>query len=1560
MDDVIEKFLNSSGNNVTFDMKVKAIQELDEMIFSSTDLKNMNLFERIIEVSAKHLKSTQYKTTYEILVFLSHMNQYLSQRDNMAQYFRIYIPYLYATALERLGDFKEKIRELTFVYILEVMQLASYFPREKFNMVIDKEFRSAIANTRFFRVKEQLILLVVESYKTIEGFSIQYYIPNIVLSLEDSNEVVRTASKEAVINIIKNSQNRPEVIRHIKKELVKNKVRQAIIDSIFNQVNISEDDSKTDSPKSRSINSNSNISSPQLSSGSNSHENLQNLGSKTSPPSYPSSPHPPVQKAISTPVPVTNNSSPSTSPVNTATIFKFPGKRTISQDANPIQINSEKEYESALQNMLMTFQEKESEHNWEKRERFMKQIRGMVRGGAADYDKNCRIIKIMLEHILKTTHSLRTTLAITTIGTIIEIAENYKNQMDPIGEAVITNLLDLTSQTKKLIVSSSTQAIYIILKNISYNPKFLHIFMNSLSDKNANTRSSAILFIGEILEDMVKNENSKTFLVRTGGLDIIEKSMKKGLQDANPSVRETSRSIYGILNEHWKDRASALLNTLDITTRKALLRSLSSSVGTGSNTSSPKLSRRTKLTGSPALAEQPLQSTKKINSAYTRGKSQPVFNSPKLSSQNIVGTSKLSTTTSHRTDTNPPSSTFNSTVDSSVGNNSGLNNIGQQHIRRPMSMSPQRTQTAPIMSYVSSNSTSPRNSVSSSTPPSKKGSVSSQGSGLKIENSSLLQSMNQAFNSGSNFGKPKSLHNQSKSSSPIRKDSGDKYTSSPKTSPMSSPSLRHEQFKQQKLQQLQQQQQQQQLQQKHLQQIQSLHEKQQQQQQQQQQKEEEKEIEEKEKEKEKENNQSSIQIQKQNSYSNSSSPISEKDDNENISPICLEILKKLKDKDWKNRAIGLENLLTYITSPEYESNEKLTKTFLSLFRDPSPYILNVIFKPAMIQGVVESRFVSLDKLIPKIYSVIEPPDEKTGEFDDISKTAYDAIVWLKSKIRKDVILDSLLMCLENKLNNQFMSETVFEGILSWLVEIINRSPDSRDEVQRYFFKNNNYNVALEELLELLLRREDNNSINNVYIIKLIESLQELNPSSYDDVMSEYAENIQYIILKRIHNNDYDLSDIERDFIQKELSTKSNNKFRESHLFESFSLDDPKSNLLIEETVPEGFSDLTISRNTSMKTGLEATDNDNYSENSSILNELVNKTWNNQPEVNETLKDGTKSEISDQQSTPKLSFKKTNENEMEEDIIHISSPIEINSTELLDPITNKEESNMLDSYNKTIDDDRLSGLNKQFKLLIDIIHESNKIDHDILDIKVFRRLIRYSREFPLKKEEAIEKEKTLSISLWNQWFKQLYDHLYQYVDNETNVKNIENYENCILLFKHLIVNQTKLFNGLEEQTMRILVKCRSLNIDEVCSASEDTIDALCDELDSDRNINACLNLLNDDHFLLQSPLSSDIEEYRPSYMGTLYMILAKIIQSIDVSFIQIRFNNVIDAVINGMNHPEVEVRKAALDVLVSLYFVYNENSNGKTETGIQFLNTITGYLTLPQRRILDIYIQKFQY
>ncbi|KAL6593390.1 clasp N terminal-domain-containing protein [Neocallimastix sp. 'constans'] len=1543
MDDVIEKYLNSSGNNVTFDMKVKAIQDLDGIIFDSNDLKNINLFESIIEVTAKHLKSTQYKITNEILIFLSHMNQYISQCQNMVPYLRIYIPNLYSIALERLGDSKEKVRELTATYTLEIMQLASYFPREKFNMVIEKEFRTALATTKFFRVKEQLILLVVESYKTIQGFQIQYYIPNIVQSLEDSNEVVRQSSKDGIINIISNSQTRPEVIRQIKKEMTKNKVRQAIIDSIFSQVSIPEEDSKPSTPILKSKSLNSNMSSSVISSSSESLDIISN-GTKTPPPKRI------PQKTMSSPVPGTNNSSSSSSPVNTV-VFKFPGKKTVSQDVNIVSINSEKEYENALNNMVPTFHEKESENNWEKRERFMKQIRGMIRGGAADFDKNCKIIKIMLPHILKTTHSLRTTLAITTIGTIIEMAENYQTQMDPIAEAVVTNLLDLTSQTKKLIATSSTQGIYIILRNISYNPKILNLFHNTLSDKNANTRSSTILFIGVLLEEMVKSDSLKAVFQRTGGLDIIEKSIKKGLQDANPTVRETSRTIYILYNDHYKDRASALLNTLDITTRKTLTKALNGN-GVSSTSSSvaasPKVSRRTRLVSSPALGElkRPSSSlggetrrasssligeTRRPNSSLgMRGKSQTLLSSQKSTSS--IGIPKYSSSTSLRVQGSMSPKRVQATLNSSRKASSGLVSNSSS---TPHNMSPSSSHSGSKSSLTSNNNNNKSNTNNNTVTKNK-----SLGLG-RIETSSLLQSMNQALN---NSGTSKLKSMRVGSSNSLSSSSSLNKTSKKEDEERNTKIVQQDQLKQQKLQQLQQKQQQQQ-----------------QQQQLQQQKEMEK----------------SSSPKKQNRprlpSTGISSPISEKDEDENLSPICIELLTKLKDRDWKVRVDGLEKLLNYITSPEYKPCEKLTKTYLSLFRDPSPYILNVIFKPDLMQPFIEKKFVTLDKLIPKIYSVIEPPDQKTGEFDDISKSAYDAIVWLKSRIRKEVILDSLLMCLENKLNNQFMSETVFEGILSWLVEIVDRSPD-RAEIQHYFSQKNNYNVALEELLEVLLRRDDNNSINNIYIIKLIQALQELDPTSYDDVMSEYADNIQFIILKRIHNNDYDLSEIEREFIEKELSNQPKNKFRESHLFSDTNIltfNDPKSDLLTEETIPEGFSDLTISRNTfsSKKTDVEETEvEDHNSENTSIINELVSKTWSSQSpsqSQKETFKDSTnataitktKSEISDQQTTPKLSHKKPED--IEEDIIHISSPIDAIP---FDQITVKDESILLEPSGDSIEDSRLNSLNNQFKLLVDVIHESNEIDHEILDIKVFRRLIRYSREYPLRVENhSIQDSKdSISIKLWNTWFNLLYQNLYQYIDNENNIKNIENYENCILLFKHLIINQTRLFEGNEKEIMKALIKCRSLIIDEVCSASEDTIEALCEKFNNEKSIEACLELLADQEFNAQSPHFKDIEEYRPSYKGSLFMILSKLVQSVDVNYLKGHINSLLEAISESMNDSEIEIRKAALDSLVSLYYIYNENNTTRTEKGEEFLNIMDNYLTLPQKRILEIYIQRFEF
>jgi CLIP-associating protein 1/2 len=55
-----------------------------------------------------------------------------------------------------------------------------------------------------------------------------------------------------------------------------------------------------------------------------------------------------------------------------------------------------------------------------------------------------------------------------------------------------------------------------------------------------------------------------------GSLEILEKSLKGALTDPNPSVRETARGAFWAIEGVWHDRATMILESLDLTARKQL------------------------------------------------------------------------------------------------------------------------------------------------------------------------------------------------------------------------------------------------------------------------------------------------------------------------------------------------------------------------------------------------------------------------------------------------------------------------------------------------------------------------------------------------------------------------------------------------------------------------------------------------------------------------------------------------------------------------------------------------------------------------------------------------------------------------------------------------------------------------------------------------------------------------------------------------------------------------------------------------------------------------------
>ena len=141
--------------------------------------------------------------------------------------------------------------------------------------------------------------------------------------------------------------------------------------------------------------------------------------------------------------------------------------------------------------------------------------------------------------------------------------------LEPFCDTLYHNLLKMASLTKKIIAQQSQATVDTIISHTSGQPRlFLPILWQTLQDKAIQTRVYAIGHVKVFLE--VHASRSKQAIEAAGGLELLEKMIKKSLIDPNPSVKEQARHCFWLLDTVWKDRSRIIMDSLDNTSRKQL------------------------------------------------------------------------------------------------------------------------------------------------------------------------------------------------------------------------------------------------------------------------------------------------------------------------------------------------------------------------------------------------------------------------------------------------------------------------------------------------------------------------------------------------------------------------------------------------------------------------------------------------------------------------------------------------------------------------------------------------------------------------------------------------------------------------------------------------------------------------------------------------------------------------------------------------------------------------------------------------------------------------------
>ncbi|KAI8610114.1 clasp N terminal-domain-containing protein [Chytriomyces sp. MP71] len=244
---------------------------------------------------------------------------------------------------------------------------------------------------------------------------------------------------------------------------------------------------------------------------------------------------------------------------------------------------------------------KESEENWESRDRALKAL-GDEASSLSDRLVTGGQLRTVVESILVSTGSLRTTLVITACTTCASLcAALGPAPLDPLVHIMLPRLLKLAGNAKKLVAGAGASAVLALLKHAPLHARTVTTLATGASDKNAQVRAHCVAFLKALMEGAAGDEHARILLDKSGALDTLERCLKKSLSDATPAVREASRGVFDVMRVCWPARAESVLNSLDPSTKKAVMKNPSNFKFAKPSVSLPAKLAMSAISSTPAM-----------------------------------------------------------------------------------------------------------------------------------------------------------------------------------------------------------------------------------------------------------------------------------------------------------------------------------------------------------------------------------------------------------------------------------------------------------------------------------------------------------------------------------------------------------------------------------------------------------------------------------------------------------------------------------------------------------------------------------------------------------------------------------------------------------------------------------------------------------------------------------------------------------------------------------------------------------------------------------------------
>ncbi|KAI1813178.1 ARM repeat-containing protein [Poronia punctata] len=411
--------------------------------------------------------------------------------------------------VEKLGDQKDKFR------VLGIQALVTMYAHVPID--VERFVRNIAMVGKNPRAKESSMQWLLQMHQE-HGLQFRGYVPTLMELLEDADGMVRDVAKVTVIELFRDAPNAAK--SDLKKQLKNFKVRPAIESAIIKELNPPTAKTETEVRPASAMQVR-----PNLAASVSSH-----AGDRPATPTMP---------------------------------------EARAESVEPTYVNTQRELDEIIKAMHPWFEGKETEQNWLKREESMTKLRRLMAGNATtDYPdvfvSGCRGL---LDGILKAVNSLRTSLSKEGCHLVQDLANTFGPAIDPMVELLMQSFIKLCAATKKISSQHGNVVVETLLGKTTYTVRLMQHIWAASQDKNVQPR----LYTTGWLKTLIKKEaHHKSHLEHGGGVDLMEKCIKKGLNDPNPGVREKMRSTYWAFAAIWPARAEAIMNGLEGTAQKLL------------------------------------------------------------------------------------------------------------------------------------------------------------------------------------------------------------------------------------------------------------------------------------------------------------------------------------------------------------------------------------------------------------------------------------------------------------------------------------------------------------------------------------------------------------------------------------------------------------------------------------------------------------------------------------------------------------------------------------------------------------------------------------------------------------------------------------------------------------------------------------------------------------------------------------------------------------------------------------------------------------------------------